>query len=422
MLLRLLRTALLSLSACFALTQAAPSPFRLGSRSLTFDYSSQKVRGVNLGGWLVLEPWITPSIFEAAGNSAVDEWTLSQILANNALSTLSTHWNTWITADDFAHIASLGLNHVRIPIGYWAINPLPSEPFVQGQLSLLDQAIGWARTSGIKVIIDLHGAPGSQNGFDNSGRRGNIEWQQGFTVNQTLDAIQALASRYVNDADVVAAIELLNEPFVARGVQLDPLKQFYYDGWGRIRQYSHDTTVVIHDGFLDPVSAWNGFMNAASGVWYVMLDTHHYEIFDSGQLQISTDQHIQAACSFGSNEVAKTDKWTIVGEWTGALTDCAKYLNGRGVGARYDGTYQGSTAIIGSCNGKSQGSVAGLSADEQTSIRRFIEAQLDAFEMNTGWIYWTWKTEGAPEWDMQQQIAGGVFPNPVTSRKFPKAC
>jgi glucan 1,3-beta-glucosidase len=70
---------------------------------------------------------------------------------------LSTHWNTWITADDFTHIASLGLNHVRIPIGYWAINPLPSEPFVQGQLSLLDQAIGWARTSGIKVIIDLHG-------------------------------------------------------------------------------------------------------------------------------------------------------------------------------------------------------------------------------------------------------------------------
>jgi glucan 1,3-beta-glucosidase len=269
------------------------------------------------------------------------------------------------------------------------------------------------------LIIDT--APGSQNGFDNSGRRGNIEWQQGLTVNQTLDTIQALASRYVNDGDVVAAIELLNEPFVARGVQLDPLKQFYYDGWGRIRQYSHDTTVVIHDGFLDPVSAWNGFMNAASGVWYVMLDTHHYEIFDSGQLQISTDQHIQAACSFGSSEVAKTDKWTIVGEWTGALTDCAKYLNGRGVGARYDGTYSGSTAI-GSCNGKSQGSVAGLSADDKTSIGRFIEAQLDAFEMNTGWIYWTWKTEGAPEWDMQQQVAGGVFPNPVTSRQFPKAC
>jgi glucan 1,3-beta-glucosidase len=133
------------------------SSSRLGSRSPAFDYSSQKVRGVNLGGWLVLEPSITPSIFEAAGDSAVDEWTLSQTLANEGLSRLSAHWNAWITADDFTQIASLGLNHVRIPIGYWAINPLPSEPYVQGQLQKLDQAIGWARNSGLKVIIDLHG-------------------------------------------------------------------------------------------------------------------------------------------------------------------------------------------------------------------------------------------------------------------------
>jgi glucan 1,3-beta-glucosidase len=263
-------------------------------------------------------------------------------------------------------------------------------------------------------------APGSQNGFDNSGKRGDIKWQQGLTVNQTLDAIQALASRYAKDADVVTAIELVNEPFVARGVQLAPLKQFYYDSWGRIRQYSQDIAVAIHDGFLDPVS-WNGFMNAASGVWYVILDTHYYEIFDSGQLQKNIDQHIQTVCSYGSNQVAKTDKWTIVGEWTGALTDCAKYLNGRGINARYDGTIPGSS-YIGSCDRKRQGPVSGLSADEKAGTRRFIEAQLDSFELNTGWIYWTWKTEGAPEWDMQQQIAGGVFPKPVTSRQFPKAC
>ena len=143
--------------AMFMLLIHLNSSSRLGSRSPAFDYSSQKVRGVNLGGWLVLEPSITPSIFEAAGDSAVDEWTLSQTLANEGLSRLSAHWNAWITADDFTQIASLGLNHVRIPIGYWAINPLPSEPYVQGQLQKLDQAIGWARNSGLKVIIDLHG-------------------------------------------------------------------------------------------------------------------------------------------------------------------------------------------------------------------------------------------------------------------------
>jgi hypothetical protein len=32
-------------------------------RQLSFDYNNDKVRGVDLGGWFVLEPWITPSIF-----------------------------------------------------------------------------------------------------------------------------------------------------------------------------------------------------------------------------------------------------------------------------------------------------------------------------------------------------------------------
>jgi aryl-phospho-beta-D-glucosidase BglC (GH1 family) len=126
---------------------------------LSFDYSNEKVRGVNLGGWFVLEPWITPSLFEpfTAGN-VVDEYTFTQALGQTAAQNqLEAHWNSWITQDDFNEIASMGLNHVRIPIGYWALNPLPGDPYVQGQLPILDNAIGWARSAGIKVLLDLHG-------------------------------------------------------------------------------------------------------------------------------------------------------------------------------------------------------------------------------------------------------------------------
>ena len=56
------------------------------------------------------------------------------------------------------------LNHVRIPIGYWAYEVVPGEPFIQGQHDYLLKAIGWAAKYNLKVIIDLHGAPGSQNG------------------------------------------------------------------------------------------------------------------------------------------------------------------------------------------------------------------------------------------------------------------
>lgn len=131
---------------------------RLEARDLSFDYNSQKVRGVSLGGWLLSEPFITPSVYEKAGDGAVDEYTLCQSLGKDAaLSLLSAHWASWITAGDLANIAAAGLNHVRIPIGYWSVAPLDGEPYVQGALDYLDQAIGWAGGVGLKVLIDLHG-------------------------------------------------------------------------------------------------------------------------------------------------------------------------------------------------------------------------------------------------------------------------
>lgn len=108
----------------------------------------------------MLEPWITPSLFEqwADGGGVVDEYTLSAALGKDATyQRLSQHWNSFITQDDFNEIASFGLNHVRIPLGFWALNPLDGDPYVQGQLEVLDQAIGWAKNAGLKVMLDLHG-------------------------------------------------------------------------------------------------------------------------------------------------------------------------------------------------------------------------------------------------------------------------
>lgn len=49
------------------------------------------------------------------------------------------------------------LNHVRLPIGYWAFDVSGGEPFIQGQLPYLRKAVGWAQNHGLKLIIDLHG-------------------------------------------------------------------------------------------------------------------------------------------------------------------------------------------------------------------------------------------------------------------------
>lgn len=134
------------------LTDTPSSP--LGKRD--FPYGTTPVQGVNIGGWLVLEPWITPSIFEQFGDSVVDEYTLSQQVPN-AEDILRSHWNSWVTLGDFQKIASNGFNLVRIPIGYWAFQKYGQDPYIQGAADYLDVAVSWARQTGLKVWIDLHG-------------------------------------------------------------------------------------------------------------------------------------------------------------------------------------------------------------------------------------------------------------------------
>lgn len=138
-------------------------------RGLPFAYGAAKVRGVNLGGWLVLEPWITPSLFQqfvGQSSPAVDEYTFCQNLGYvSAQSQLQTHWASWYSQTDFQNFANWGINHVRIPIGYWAFDIQPDEPWVSGAEQYLQEALIWATATGLKVWIDLHGAPGSQNGM-----------------------------------------------------------------------------------------------------------------------------------------------------------------------------------------------------------------------------------------------------------------
>jgi glucan 1,3-beta-glucosidase len=54
-------------------SNAAPATLMSpAKRDLKFAFGDDKIRGVNLGGWFVLEPWITPSIFEATPDECVD--------------------------------------------------------------------------------------------------------------------------------------------------------------------------------------------------------------------------------------------------------------------------------------------------------------------------------------------------------------
>lgn len=412
----------ISFWACAVLTSPTGGP--LSKRFSSFAFGQTPVRGVNIGGWLVLEPWITPSIFQSVDQSLgiVDEFTLTQKLGSDAAyNILKPHWDKWCTFDDFQKIAKAGFNTVRIPIGYWAYALYDGETYTQGAATYLDAAIDWARATGLKIWIDLHGAPGSQNGFDNSGHRISTPgWQQGDTVAQTLAVLETITAKYAQPSyqDVVVAIELLNEPLSSE-LNEDGLKQFYRDGFGQVRAVS-DTPVVLQDGFQPPPS-WNGFLSPSdNNAQNVIIDHHEYQVFTNDLVALQPWQHRQLVCNNAASYSKGKDKWLVVGEWTAAETDCAPWLNGYGIGARYDGTYPGSS-YVGSCAGKSN--IADWDDDMKDDVRGYIEAQLETFEaVGQGWIFWNFKTEAAHEWDAFVLLDNGIFPQPLTDRKFSPIC
>ena len=66
-----------------------------------------------------------------------------------------------------------------------------------------------------------------------------------------------------------------------------------------------------------------------------------------------TPPHAQYSCDVREtlSAYAQSNLYTVTGEWSTAVTDCAKWLNGRGVGARWDGSWQPGNPTFGSCEG-----------------------------------------------------------------------
>lgn len=415
-----------SLVLCVSHAQPVPLSKRY------FDYSDFVARGVNIGGWLVLEPYITPSLFEVFRTNEdnddgipVDEYHYCKYLGVDlARDRLVEHWSSFYKEEDFVNIADAGFNLVRIPIGYWAFETLDSDPYVSGlQEAYLDLAISWASNNNLKVWVDLHGAAGSQNGFDNSGLRDELKFQESENIEVTKSVLMYLLEKYSGSdySDTVIGVELLNEP-LGPSIDMSELKTFNTWAYDYLRNTEcKDQIVVIHDAF-QAFNYWDDFMTLDDGYYGIVLDHHHYQVFSSGELSRSIDEHIQVACDWGTS--AKSEyHWTVAGEWSAALTDCAKWLNGVGIGARYDGTYYKDgtgSSYVGSCDG-----INDFSSWSQTlkdNYRKYIEAQLDAFELNGGWIFWCYKTESTIDWDFQRLAYHNLFPQPLDDRQYPNQC
>ena len=124
--------------------------------------ASGKIHGVNLGSLFIIEPWMASDAWNAMGcGGQQSEFDCMRALGQTAgNAAFQSHWNSWITQDDIRQIASLGLNTIRIPVGYWMREDIvyrDSEWFPQGGFPYLERLCNWAADLGLYIIMDLHG-------------------------------------------------------------------------------------------------------------------------------------------------------------------------------------------------------------------------------------------------------------------------
>ena len=478
--------------------QGAPSPspkptMNLVNAPADFDYSCKiedgkkrndfHLRGTALGGWLVLEPWITPSLFyqflgaterwgdEAKDHIGIDSYTFCKALGPvEANRQLRKHWATWVSEEQVANLAAIGVETLRIPVGDWMYRPYgPYIGCMDGALDELDRVLRLCEKYGMTAVIDLHALRGSQNGLDNSGDTDSYEWlpladsKGGVTryhhwdirggswaghyntstfhydsinsthIEFTLEVVREMVKRHKEDP-VVIGIEPVNEPWWV--IPLDVLKQFYWASYAIVQAERPGWVVLFHDSFRLWPNEWAGFMKGCDN-W--ALDTHIYLAWSYPN---SAEYFQQAACAVSWQLwlMESIDIPIVVGEWSLATDNCAMWLNGFNDNVpgypkvecdriECPDPYMGVGQQPGAPPDKTKGAQDPFGAggesyvingtcprdkpfpDELEVVRDISFAKLNVFDQNThGQFFWNFRTEFEPRWDYQAAHKNGWIP------------
>lgn len=118
-----------------------------------------------------------------------------------------THFRSFIRANDLQRIADWGFDHVRLPVDYPVLES-EDQPgvYLEQGFSYIDQCLQWCKNHGMKVILDLHKAPGyAFDDLQSASLFNDEEMQQ-----RLIQLWDAIANRYGAEQDWMA-LELLNE-------------------------------------------------------------------------------------------------------------------------------------------------------------------------------------------------------------------
>jgi len=205
----------------------------------------QREAVLGLWAWFDGQPWV----FDEEG---MWEWLTRRFGRATAEDLREAFADAWITEADVAGVAALGLNVIRVPFWYRALETDAPDPvaFRPEGWRHLDDVARWARRHGVWLILDLHGAPGGQSAAAHAGLGdGGHLPDEPRCIERTARLWQAVASYFREDPHV-AAYDLLNEPMAVRSEAAfraihDPL-------YRAIRDVDDRHVVMAEDGYRSP--------------------------------------------------------------------------------------------------------------------------------------------------------------------------
>lgn len=340
-------------------------------------------RGVNLGGWLLLEPGPSAALFQEHGGAGC-EWQLmlqmrERLGPEAAAAAIKAHRESFVTEEDIKRIKALGLNAVRIPFGYWIVTgPAEDDIFVGPGLEYLDRVLEWCQAHNLQVLLDLHGAPGGESGEKPCGReRKDWHWRL-WRFEESLNALRVLAERYKGHP-AVTGISVCNEP--SETVPSEQLCEFYDRAVRAIREAGmppDEVAVVIpvyRTERLDEVwRIWNRRFDGFAEHPNVAFDLHLYHCFGTWWQRQGLGNQLRMTRRH--RKILRRVP-AVVGEWSLALPPYSRSGDN----------------------------------EEDKALRTFASAQLEAYnQASHGWFFWNWRDGPEPEseyWDLGRCLERG---------------
>jgi len=249
---RLLLLALGLLLCGFRPGIAAPDGFIHAEGVRLVDGSGNvfAVKGINIGNWLVPEGYMF-KFTHALSPTEISELVETLIGPEAAERFWTSFRDVYVGKDDIDFIKAAGFNTVRIPLDWRLFVDEAGVRFEGSGWALVDRLLQWCREAGLRVILDLHAAPGGQTGVNHDNGPG---FPLTFYVPRyrrlTVALWQKLAAHY-RDETAVLGYDLLNEPISPYSdvAYLNPhLEPLYRDIVAAIREVDPNHAVLLGGG------------------------------------------------------------------------------------------------------------------------------------------------------------------------------